>query len=741
MTTLGTKKGSSVYGYIALAVVAAVGLGVGIVRLINGMGATTNLSDAYPWGLWIVYDVFSIPFAAGAFMISLVAHIYERKEYHDVARPVVLAGFAGYTGVVTILLMDLGRWHQFYSVLLPWRWNFHSFMFEVSLCITLYTVILVLEIAPVILERFNWQEPLRLINAASAVIAGAGIVLSSLHQSSLGSLFLLMPYKLHALWWTPLLPLLFFTSAAFSGLAMAIFVAVIGYRAFRRHLELDVMSNLARVVFLMQSVYLLFKVGDLIFDGELALVFSSQGLSVLFLAEMVIGVIVPMFLFGTRKIRESAGGLVGGAACVLVGMIINRSNVAFMALDAPAGVTYIPHWMEIVLSVAVVAVGVLLFSLAALFLPVLPAKDRKGEVVTPPNWPLRSVALTGFVLLLLTVAVVLLLQPVAQAATPQAAPVSAPSLMTFASSQSESCESCHVDQETLSRAGADDGELARLTIEQKDPDATHSNIGCVTCHWGVGGTVDVDAAHVGAIADPTRGDFEACVACHHDMPDIFPGDRLQTPHNDIVHGHEVDMHCSDCHTGVSHGIDLMSGKLICPMDVCLDCHLEIGLESEFENCAVCHTGPHDVTMQCEVCHQSTRVWEETAFADHPVELVGQHAALDCFDCHPRPEFMGLQYACSNCHERVHDFGDDDCAKCHTPADEWGTCVQTGMHPFPIDHGDTRCDCTKCHHGGDTSSYQCDICHDQRILHPIHEAQNIFYTKGICAVCHPQGQKP
>ncbi|RLC82399.1 MAG: Ni/Fe-hydrogenase cytochrome b subunit [Chloroflexi bacterium] len=741
MTT--KTKSSPVYGYITLAAVAAVGLGIGIVRLINGMGGTTNLSDAYPWGLWIVYDVFSIPFAAGAFMISLVAHIYNREEYHDIARPVVLAGFAGYTGVVAILLMDLGRWHQFYSVLLPWRWNLHSFMFEVSLCITMYTVVLVLEIAPIILERLNWQGPLRLINTASAVIAGAGIVLSSLHQSSLGSLFLLMPYKLHPLWWTPLLPLMFFTSAAFSGLAMAIFVAVISYRAFRRHLELGVMANLAKVVFLMQSVYLAFKVGDLIFDGELALIFSSQRLSVLFLVEMLIGVIAPMFLFGMRKTRESAAGLVTGATCVLVGMIINRSNVAFMALAAPSGAAYFPHWMEIVLSIAVVAVGVLLFSLAALFLPVLPAKDREGKIVTPPNWPLRSVALTGFVLLLLTVAVVLLLQPVARAATTQAAPAPASTLATFARSQSESCEACHLDQETLTHAGAEESELDRLTIEQRDPEVAHSNVGCVTCHWGVGDTEDVKAAHVGAIADPTRGDFEACLACHHDMPDIFPGDRLQTPHSDVVHGHEVDMHCSDCHEGVSHGLDLMSGELICPMDVCLDCHIELGLESEFEDCAVCHTGPHDLTMQiqCDVCHQSTKVWEETAFADHPVELIGAHATLECFDCHNRPEFEDLRYVCSDCHERTHDFGDDDCAKCHTPADEWGTCVATGKHPFPTDHGDTHCDCTKCHRGGDTSSYRCDICHDQRVLQPVHEAQGIHYTKAICVVCHPQGQKP
>lgn len=736
MTT--RTKNPSVYGYLALAAVAAVGLGIGIVRLINGMGATTNLSDAYPWGLWIVYDVFSIPFAAGAFMISLVAHIYNREEYHDIARPVVLAGFAGYTGVVAILLMDLGRWHQFYSVLLPWRWNPHSFMFEVSLCITLYTVVLVLEIAPVILERFNWHEPLQLINAASAVIAGAGIVLSSLHQSSLGSLFLIMPYKLHPLWWTPLLPLMFFASAAFSGLAMAIFVAVISYRAFRRRLELGVIANLAKVLFYMQSVYLVLKIGDLIFDGEIALLFTSQRFSVLFLVEMIIGVIVPLLLFGTRKVRESAVGLVGGAACVLVGMIINRSNVAFMALDAPDGATYFPYWMEIALSVAVVAVGVLLFSLAALFLPVLPSKDREGEIVTPPNWPLRSVVMAGFVLLLLTVAVVLLLQPVAQAATPNATPVSSPA--TFATSQSESCETCHLDPENLIRVGADESELDRLTIEQP-PEAAHTHIGCVICHWGEGETEDVETAHATLTTDPGLGDCEVCLACHHDMPDIFPGDRLQTPHNSVVHGHEADVHCSDCHSEAAHGFDPMSGEMFCPMEVCLGCHQELQLESEFEDCSVCHTSPHDLVMQCDVCHQSVEIWEDVAYVEHSVELMDNHARAQCFDCHERPEFAGLQYICSDCHERPHEFGDDDCAKCHTPADDWSACVVRVRHLFPVDHGDTYCNCTKCHLGGDTSEYWCGICHNANDLDQTHETQNIHFTAGMCAICHPQGQLP
>lgn len=367
---IAVKKDELSIGHLILFALAVLGLALGVFRLVNGLGATTNLSDEYPWGLWIVYDVFFIPVSAGAFMISAVTHIYNREEYHTIARPVVLAGFLGYLFVVLVLLMDLGRWHKFYNVLIPMYWNLHSFMFEVSMCVTLYTGILIMEVAPAILERLKWQKLLGMIRPLTVLIAGVGIVLSSLHQSSLGSLFLLMPYKLHPLWWTPLLPLLFFTAAAFGGLSMAIFVAVISFRAFRRHLQLGLLTDLAKIVSIMLGIYLMLKVGDLVLAGELGLLFSEGWLSLLFLAEMVIGVIVPLIIFGTRKLRESRSGLFWGSGCVLVGLAITRTNVALLGLKSPTGAVYFPHWIEFAVAVASVAAGILLFTLAARFLPV-----------------------------------------------------------------------------------------------------------------------------------------------------------------------------------------------------------------------------------------------------------------------------------------------------------------------------------------------------------------------------------
>ena len=377
--------------YLIMGAFAAFGLALALYRMVAGLGPTTNLSDSYPWGLWIIYDVFFIPFSAGAFMISAVTHIYDKEEYHVIARPVVLAGFVGYLFVVLVLLMDLGRWHRFYNILIPWYWNLHSFMWEVSMCITVYTVVLVMEVAPTILERLKWQKPLRFLRVATVVIAGMGIVLSSLHQSSLGSLFLLMRDKLHPLWWTPQLPLMFFTSAAFSGLSMAIFVAVVSFKAFGKRLKLDLLSDLAKIVFLMLGLYLALKVIDLAINRELGLIFSEGWLSLLFITEIGVGVIAPMVIFANREMRQSGYGLFQGAALVLVGLGLNRVNVALLALKAPLGTRYSPHWIEVVISLAAIVAGVLIFGVAARFLPIFhDVEDAEPEHALPEGESVRA---------------------------------------------------------------------------------------------------------------------------------------------------------------------------------------------------------------------------------------------------------------------------------------------------------------------------------------------------------------
>jgi Ni/Fe-hydrogenase subunit HybB-like protein len=642
-----------------------------------------------------------------------------------------VAGFLGEVMVILILLMDLGRWHQFYNILFPWYWNVRSFMFQVSICLTVYMGIMVLEVAPAILERLNWQKPLRLIRMATVLIAGVGILLSSLHQSSLGSLFLLIPYKLHPLWWTPLLPLLFFTSAVIAGLAMVIFVVTLSFRAFHRPLDLGLLSNLARAVAVLLGVYLVLKLGDLALAGEIGLAFSSGWLSLLFLAEIAIGVIVPMVLFSMKKVRATSAGLIWGSACVLTGVALNRTNVAVLAYGAPAGATYFPHWMELVISVAAVAAGVLFFALAVRFLPILPEAKGAEDETTAPQWSRRAVVFASGALALLMITVVLLLQPVTQAGAARSQTTTAPP--TTISPREGECQTCHQDAQALTNAGASQDEVALLTIEPLAAEAVHANIQCVTCHYGDRNTRDMEAAHSNTVTDATRGDARVCVACHQDLPEEFPQDRLRTPHDAVTHGELANVSCSDCHGAVGHGFDPVSGEIICPMGVCLDCHQERNLDSKLSDCDACHISAHEPVpaFDCNVCHQSTEVWQVVAMSAHPVELVGRHTQVACSDCHQDTPFDAkVSTECVDCHEPPNDahYG-PACEDCHTP-DSFQD-ARLPDHPVALEGLHKSAPCTGCHAEGQMTSEldACSNCHER--------PENHLY--GECSICHtPEG---
>jgi len=723
-----TKRGYGTSILLMLAALAAAGVGLGIVRLISGLGTTTALSDGYPWGLWIIYDVFFVPFSAGAFMILTVTHIYNRKEYHAIARPVVLAGFLGEVMVIAVLVMDLGRWNQFYNVLFPWYWNIRSFMFQVSICLTIYMGVMVLEVAPAILERLQWQKPLRLIRMATVGIAGLGILLSSLHQSALGSLFLLIPYKLHALWWSPLLPLLFFVSAAFAGLCMAIFVATVSFKAFHRELDLEPLANLARIATILMAIYLLLKIVDLFVAGEVGLIFSSGWLGWLFAVEILGGVAVPLVLFALPRFRHSRAGLIGGSAAALGGVALNRTNVALLAYQAPAGASYAPHWIEVTISVAAVAGGVLLFTLAVRFLPILPAsQDQRSGL----GWSRRTIIFVSGVLSLITIAVVALSLPTTEAKARRSS-----SLPLAPGATIETCNHCHSQPQLLAASGAEPDMVAALTIEVQPPDQVHGNIRCVTCHYGQEGTEEIEAAHQRIVIDPTVGNAQVCLACHPDLPDEFPEDRLRTPHDALTHGETVDVSCSDCHGGVGHGFDPISGEIICPMSVCMDCHQERQLGAELTDCNACHVEAHEpaAALDCGDCHTSTEAWQQLGVADHPISLEGKHRAISCLDCHGDNQPLTASpegLTCASCHQPpAEDHYAGACETCHTPDGFDQALLPAQDHPIPLEGAHQKASCEGCHTAGQESpQYICSLCHEQPEGH----------LTGECSMCHtPEG---
>jgi Ni/Fe-hydrogenase subunit HybB-like protein len=373
MTTMTQKKQSIPLSFYVLGLLTVIGVGLGIYRLAVGLEPTTNLSDHYPWGLWIGLDVFLIPAAGAAFTVSAISHFFGREDYHKILRPAVLTGFLGYVTVVAILILDLGRWHQFYSILLPTRINLHSFLEEVALSVTLYTMILILELAPTLLEKWNLDLPIHFIKNGILIIAGVGVLISTVHQSSIGSMFVILEHRLHPLWWTPLLPLLFLTQALFGGLAAAAIVVKLTQERLGMPLDRKLLSSMGKLIRVLLAFYLLCKVGDWLAAGEVGLLFSSGGYSLLVWAEIILGGVAPLAILFS-KLGERPDGVFWSGVWIVIGLFINRLTTSWIGLAAPAWATYVPHWIEVVSSIGIAAGAVLAYGIVARFFNLFPAE-------------------------------------------------------------------------------------------------------------------------------------------------------------------------------------------------------------------------------------------------------------------------------------------------------------------------------------------------------------------------------
>lgn len=342
------------------------------IRFTGGLGAATNLTDLFPWGFWVGFDVLvGVGLAAGGFVIAATVHIFNLKKYHDISRPAILTAFLGYMLVCVALLFDLGRplriWHPLIM------WNPHSVMFEVAWCVTLYTTVLALEFSPIVFERFKWHVPLKLVRAIYLPIVIVGVLLSTLHQSSLGTLYVIVPDKLHALWYSPFLPIFFFVSAIAAGLAMTILESFLSHRAFGKHLETETMVGLSRVLVVVLAIYAVFKLQDLGRRGSFPLLWEATPQTILFWGEISLGLILPMILLLIPKVRENESGLFFSTLLVVVGFVVNRLNVSITGMIHSE--TYFPKWTEIAITLMIVTAGFVLFAFAIKYFPVFPKKD------------------------------------------------------------------------------------------------------------------------------------------------------------------------------------------------------------------------------------------------------------------------------------------------------------------------------------------------------------------------------
>jgi len=290
-----------------------------------------------------------------------------------------LTAFLGYMLVVVALLYDLGRPDRLWHPLV--MWNPHSVMFEVAWCVTLYTTVLFLEFIPVVFEKFGWRKPLNWIHNISVPLMIAGVLLSTLHQSSLGSLYLIVPEKMYPLWYSPTLPAMFFLSAIGVGLAMTIFESWHSSRAFGRALELPLLASMARVLAVLMSVYLWLRFVDLARRGVLDLLTRNRLETWLFFLEIAL-LAVPTVLLFQKTVRMRPGALYGCAVMVIFGFIANRLNVGVTALEAASGTHYVPKWSEIAVTLSIVAAGFAIFRVIAQNFPIFEAHATEAA---PPE--------------------------------------------------------------------------------------------------------------------------------------------------------------------------------------------------------------------------------------------------------------------------------------------------------------------------------------------------------------------
>ena len=353
---------------------------VAMIRYIYGIGAISDLSYSYPWGFWISFDLFTgVVISSGGFLMAGTVYILGIKEFQPLLRPSVLTAFLGYIMVTIALLVDLGHPERIWYMMI--HWNGTSVLLEIGICVMSYLTVLAIEFAPVVLERFPALHKIaHLIHKFIMPFVILGVVLSTLHQSSLGSLLLIQPAKLHPLWWTPILPIMFFNSAISVGLAMIILESSLSSRYFQRGLETHLLEKLAKAIPVVLGIYLILKFGELAYAGDLGYLFTSGGFSILFWAEILIGIVTPLIWFSIKKNRQSANGLLTGAIILLVGMILNRFNVSWFGVVHPdpmfymptfmSNVKYIPTLPEVSISLGIFAAGILAFGLASKYFPV-----------------------------------------------------------------------------------------------------------------------------------------------------------------------------------------------------------------------------------------------------------------------------------------------------------------------------------------------------------------------------------
>lgn len=361
--------------------------GVLLMRFTKGLGPISNMTDGFPWGVWIGLLQSGVALAAGGFVIAATVHIFHIRRFEPILRPMVLTAFLGYSFVAMTLFIEVGRPYRLWHPLVMWQHN--SIMFEVAWCVTLYITVLAVEFSPVIFEHMKMPRAVHALHVAAIPIVIAGVILSTLHQSSMGSMYLAMPQKIYPLWFSPLLPVFFLVSAVAVGLCMAIIESFFSHKIFGRSLEIPLLVSLARAARTVLFLYLGLRLVDITARGVWIYFLRDPWMSASCIAEIGGGVLLPALLFSSRRVRAHVKGMVFASLLAGFGVILNRLNVSWLSMIPYTQTQYFPTWMELTISFFLVTATVVLFGAAVRFLPVFP--DGPVEAQAPKQLSSRRV--------------------------------------------------------------------------------------------------------------------------------------------------------------------------------------------------------------------------------------------------------------------------------------------------------------------------------------------------------------
>jgi len=358
--------------FLFLGILAAIGIYFLGIRFVDGMGAVTNLNGGHAWGIWVVYDVVvGTALACGGYAMAIVIYVFNKGQYHPLMRPAIVASLLGYALGGFGAFFDMGKWWQFYNILLPWNMNFNSVMLEVGLCVFTYIIILIIEFAPMFLERIGATRLLAVLNKALFFFIAVGVLLPTMHQSSLGSLLIAMGHKVAPVWQSlHFQPLFAILTALSMGFSIVIFEASMSRVGLDQPDETPLLSKLAKIIVGLLSVYLIVRFGELAMRGKLGIAFAGDFNSLMFIIETAL-FIIPVVILASEQKRRNARMLLIAAVSMLFAGSLYRFNAFLITFDPGVGYSYFPSLPEVMVTVGIIAIEIMAYLFLVKVFPVL----------------------------------------------------------------------------------------------------------------------------------------------------------------------------------------------------------------------------------------------------------------------------------------------------------------------------------------------------------------------------------